>query len=107
MLLLIASTASAQEKDSRSRLDELERKLEDQRVEIERLKTERMQSELRRAPDAPPHVERLPDGSVAASGGSSSLELGYDDGFLLKGTLNGARYVLRPRAFIHAPAASS
>lgn len=94
-----ARPVAAQDSRTKPRLDEIERRLAEQRAEIEALKTQRMQEELRRAPDAPPHVERLPDRSDPASG-DTTLDWAYEDGFQVKGTINGTGYLFRPRSFV-------
>src|SRR5438132_12530946 len=94
----VARPAAAQDAPPRPRLDDLERRAAEQAREIDRLRTERMAEELRRAPDAPPHIERSPDGSVAPP--APAFDWGYSDGFFVKGALAGTSYLLRPRAYV-------
>ncbi len=96
---LVSLPALGQEQ---KRLDELERRAAEQQKELEAL---REAEELRRAGDAPPHVER-PSGTPA----EQTFSWGYDDGFFVRGSFfadpeaepkdPGVTYLLRPRAYI-------
>ncbi len=102
-LLVLALAASAglarparadEDRSAKGRLDELERKADEQARELDRLRTQRMADELRGAPDAPPHVDRSGDAK------GDLFDWGYDDGFFVKGTVGAASYVFRPRAYV-------
>ncbi|MEZ0227838.1 MAG: porin, partial [Planctomycetota bacterium] len=93
---VLGTTARAQEqpapapKTDSERLQELERKLAEQQAQIEDLKKNA----------APPKVDEK--GTVAkASEETPKLEIGFKDGFFLKGEVNGSKYEIRPRARIH------
>jgi hypothetical protein len=96
-VLLLANAAVAQEQTEKprsdaDRLEALEKKLAEQQAEIEALK---------KNPPAPkPAIDEK--GAVAeAQGKAPQLEIGFKDGFFLKGEVNGSKYEIRPRARIH------
>lgn len=94
-LLVVAAPAVAQDrpeqKTDAERLQALEKRLAEQQSEIE---------DLKKAQAPPPKVNEK--GAVAeAADKAPSLDVGFKDGFFLKGEINGSKYELRPRARIH------
>lgn len=96
-LVLGAGTARAQEKPQENparsdaqRIEELEKKLDQQQKEIDELKN-------KKAETPPPPIDEK--GAVSeAQKNAQTFEWGFKDGFYVRGTINDASYELRPRA---------
>lgn len=79
------------------KLEDLERRLDQQQKEIDELRKEKEAAELRGKP-APPIDERSGiQAAVAQAPQDALFDWGYDGGFYVRGTLNDASYELRPR----------
>jgi hypothetical protein len=97
-LALGAGTALAQEKPQETparsdaqRIEELEKKLDQQQKEIDELKNKKPE----KAETPPPPIDEK--GAVSEAQ-KQTFEWGFKDGFYVRGTINEASYELRPRA---------